>query len=220
MGAENRIYIMDTRLLEDPDIFGCRYDGMPPERKRRIEGCRLLKDRRLSLGAGILLSVGLARAGASDADVAYGEGGKPFLPGGEAFFSLSHSGDMAVCAVSCAPVGVDVEAVRHFRDDLAAFVFHQGEIEAVRADGNDPDGRFTALWTVKESVMKYDGSGLRLTPKRIRVRTWDPLRVEVGGILREDLIFTGYALPGYRMTVCSAAGPFPEDPEQVDPGAL
>ena len=81
--------------------------------------------------------------------------------------------------------------------------------------GEFPDQEFTALWTIKESLMKYCGSGLRLTPKMIRVLSRDPVRVEVKGAPREGICFTEYAFPGYRMTVCSETGPFPE-PEWID----
>ena len=215
MNGADRIYMTDTRLLEDADVFRRRYADMPAERKKKIDACLLDRDRRLSLGAGILLRRALADAGARDAVILHGEDGKPFVPGG-IHFNLSHSGDLAACAVSRAPVGLNLEALRHFGKDLAGFVFHESEIALARTRAEDPDAAFTALWTVKESVMKHSGSGLRLTPKRIRILSLDPVRVEADGTLREELRFTEFALPGYRMTVCSETGPFP-DPEWIDP---
>ncbi len=212
-----RVYALDVRLLEDEAVFRSLYAGMPRERRERIGAARTPEGARLSLGAGFLLRRALADAGIPEAETAYGENGKPFLPGGGLCFNLSHSGSVAACAVSRAPVGLDVEAVRHFSDGLAAFVFHRSEIEAVRALPGDPDEAFTALWTVKESVMKQDGAGLRLPPKRIRALSFDPVRVEVDGSPREELRFTEYRFPGYRMTVCSRAEPFPDSPEWVSP---
>lgn len=76
--------------------------------------------------------------------------GKPFFaPETGVWFSLSHSGGAALCALSDeGSVGVDVELVRPRRPGLLAYV-SGGE----RVEGEDW-AEFCRLWTLKESWCK------------------------------------------------------------------
>lgn len=77
--------------------------------------------------------------------------GKPFFPGmPDRCFSLSHSGGIALCALSEGPVGVDVELVRPRRPGLIARCLSPEEL--ARFDGSWED--FYRLWTLKESWCK------------------------------------------------------------------
>ncbi len=80
--------------------------------------------------------------------------GKPFFPGLDGrWFSLSHSGGLALCALSDGgPVGVDVELVRPRRPKLPAYVLSPGELAPF--DGSW--GEFYRLWTLKESWCKRE----------------------------------------------------------------
>ena len=91
--------------------------------------------------------------------------GKPLFSGLEdRWFSLSHSGGIALCALSERPVGVDVEIVRPRRAGLPRRLLSQGEL--ARFDGSWED--FYRIWTLKESWCKRDD--LPLYPPR-RVET-------------------------------------------------
>ena len=218
---ENRLYLMDARALEDPERFLAHYREMPPWRREKIDALRAEKAKRLSLAAGILLKNALERAGAGDAELSFGENGKPYLPGGGAEFNLSHSGNLAVCAVSGRPVGVDVEAYRHFDEKLLRHIFEERELSKLRerAAPEDEDRAFTALWTIKESFMKYLGTGLLLPPREIRIG------LAPGGALRaacgrypdaaRDVYFTQYALEGHAISVCSPCRAFAAEMEWI-----
>ena len=108
--------------------------------------------------------------GVEASSLVFGEGaqGKPFLDapahGRSLRFSLSHSGDLALVAVSLGrEVGVDVERVRP-RADLAAFVaryFSPRERQALaRISSDDRLRAFYEIWTLKEAYLKACGDGL------------------------------------------------------------
>ena len=84
------------------------------------------------------------------------DGGKPYLvsePG--VHFSLSHSGDWAVCAVSDHPVGVDIEKCEQGRRDIASRFFHREEVRYLNTLlPSMRDKAFYQLWTLKESFVK------------------------------------------------------------------
>ena len=71
------------------------------------------------------------------------DSGKPLTEG--AFFSISHSGDMVLCAVSERPVGVDVERLRPVPARLAD-----------RFGTQEPE-EFFRLWTRMEARVKCFG---------------------------------------------------------------
>jgi 4'-phosphopantetheinyl transferase len=101
--------------------------------------------------------------------------GKPKLTGPESAiaFNVSHSHGMALFALSgrC-EVGVDLERVRPFSDEmgLAERFFTQREAAALRAQ--DARGRletFFRLWTRKEAYLKAHGLGLSFGLERVEV---------------------------------------------------
>lgn len=73
-----------------------------------------------SVGAGTLWQRVMARHGIkADAPVDILPAGKPMLRDSGLFFSLSHSGPWALCAVSDSPVGADVQEPRPARISIA-----------------------------------------------------------------------------------------------------
>ncbi len=97
----------------------------------------------------------------------YGSHGKPILSGtdeGSPHFNLTHSGDLAVIAVTgLGPVGVDVEVCRPINDfrGLAARFFAAEEQALLESlDDTAALEAFFLCWTRKEAVLKALGTGL------------------------------------------------------------
>lgn len=128
------------------------------ESKRcEISLMRQADKRRLRIAADHLCRTAAAEAlGLSPAEVKFGknEHGKPITDGME--FNLSHSGDIAVCAVSDKPIGIDIEALREIRPDAAKRFASAEELEYI---GNDPR-RLFEIWTLKEAYFKCVGTGI------------------------------------------------------------
>jgi len=97
-------------------------------------------------------------------EIELGENGKPRLPGGELQFNLSHSGGLALVAISKdRPVGVDVERVEPARDFLALAkrALNEEDFAAVRAAAaGDRSAVFYAAWVRHEARLKCLGVGL------------------------------------------------------------
>ena len=90
--------------------------------------------------------------------------GKPYLEGAPLEFNLSHSGNVALVAVSWVrQVGVDVEQLRPLPDldSLAARVCNEGERTSIMGLAQaDRERAFFALWTRKEALAKASGEGI------------------------------------------------------------
>ena len=102
------VYIGSVLGLCDERRFRELYERVPEHRQKKIDKIRFEKDKRLCLGAWLLLEQALAARGIDRAslEVACAPGGKPYLTKHpEVFFSLSHSGEQVMCAVSTAEVG-------------------------------------------------------------------------------------------------------------------
>lgn len=126
-------------------------------KRREISLMRQADKRRLRIAADHLCRTAAAEAlGLSPAEVKFGknEHGKPITDGME--FNLSHSGDIAVCAVSDKPIGIDIEALREIRTDAAKRFASAEELEYI---GSDPR-RLFEIWTLKEAYFKCVGTGI------------------------------------------------------------
>ena len=151
----------DVRPLANPSLFARGMAALPwAERREQVMRFHFEKDRLLCLGAGLLLAHALRRAGARDLSLRRLPNGKPVpvnAPG--IHFNLSHSGTLAVCAVSDQSVGVDVEVIQRADPGVVAMCFQPSE-QAWLNRSDDPCRAFTRLWTRKESYLKLLGTGL------------------------------------------------------------
>lgn len=80
-------------------------------------------------------------------------------------FNLSHTGDLAVCAVTLAhEIGVDIEHLeRPVNLSIADRFFSHQEAEAIsRADASLKQPLFFRFWTLKEAYAKATGRGLAI----------------------------------------------------------
>ena len=84
----------------------------------------------------------------------YGEHGKPFIEGHpEIHFNLSHCREAVVCALSDHQVGIDVEAVRHYKESLARYTMNEEELRQIRIQREEAD-RQKALLQEKGSQLR------------------------------------------------------------------
>ena len=121
------------------------------------------EDRRLCLAAHLLLQRALHDEYGIDwvPDFTYGPNGKPALDGvPDVHFSISHCREAVVCAVADAAVGVDVESTSGYHPDLLARTMNDGEQREILSSPRS-DIAFIRLWTMKESLLKLTGEGMR-----------------------------------------------------------
>lgn len=90
------------------------------------------------------------------------ENGKPYIKDNPVFFSLSHSGDKAVIAVSSSPVGIDLELFKG-KTHLLVMSRFSGRENAEICGEKD----FLKHWTAREAFVKYSGGSLAEMWKRV-----------------------------------------------------
>ena len=184
-------------------------EGLSPYRREKLAGITAPKAYALSLGAERLLLAALKELGqpvAEPLDITCGDGGKPALKDGPAF-SLSHSGERVLCALSDRAVGADIQRLRPDHQALARRFFTAEEVAWLEAQ-QERELAFTLLWSLKESYVKLLGSGIaggHLDSFTVRVLPDGRARID-GGSVKLWYAVCG----GYVMAVCSHADAAPE----------
>lgn len=90
------------------------------------------------------------------------EMGKPYFKKYPLHFNISHSGEYLAIAISANPVGVDIQEPKQIKDGMFKKVVQPKEQSLI---GIDSQKDFLRLWTLKESFVKAEGKGLRISLK-------------------------------------------------------
>ena len=162
---------------------------VPSWRREKAERLRFAKDKKLSLGAWLLLMYAMKKEGLSCGEVAFTERGKPyFTDSALPRFCLSHAGSYALCAIADEEVGCDVQdavapsprlidRVCTEKEKALFLASPPGKLSAKPTDevpvppSSTASGRhlptkerqedlFASLWAKKESLVKLSGAGM------------------------------------------------------------
>jgi 4'-phosphopantetheinyl transferase len=131
--------------------------------------------------------------------MAVGKFGKPHFPEGKVFFSISHSGNMIICAASDqGEIGIDLEEIRPVDVREYEDCFSPVEWKNISLVKNS-DEKFFQEWTKKESLVKADGRGLQIDLK-------DVLIEDAYGVIRGESkkwYFCEIELKGFSCYLCT-----------------
>lgn len=201
------VYAVNTRPLLLPSLFDRAYAAASPERRAKVDRYRKEEAKRQSLGAEMLLRYALAEAGLKEFPerLKIGRYGKPYLPGGELYFNLSHSEQWVLCAVSDAEVGCDIEKIRPIKIRTARR-FAPEEYEDILACGGEETQteRFFRYWTLKESVMKATGFGMRLPLDKFCITLEPQLSLAQNADPRSFCLKEFDGIEEFRAALCAA----------------
>ena len=200
-----KIYQMDTKELEQPEIFRSCYEEVSKERRQKVDGFRMMKDKRLSL-AGILFNQGLKEYGLSrdTVQLAEGENGKPYLldyP--DIYFNISHSEQKVLVVFSDVEIGCDIEYLASMKDlGVAERFFCQSEYAyLLEQEKGEQAAAFYRLWTLKESFLKATGLGLKLSLDKFCIKIGEEIVVEQQ-VNNKNYCFEAWRDGEYQAAVC------------------
>jgi len=204
-----KIYYIDVRIFNKEEIFEKHLGNLSEERQSKVLRYRFDKDKKLSLGAGVLLDFGLRQFGLRERDVVFDQNayGKPIIPNG-INFNLSHSGLFALAAISDTPIGADIEVIeRHCLDPVQYLA--PGEQRYIYShDLAKQKEAFIRLWCLKESFSKATGLGLSLPLDAYEI-TIDGENITVAQDHdSNNYYFYEFTLPGHRAAICGIDSKF------------
>lgn len=111
-------------------------------------------------------------------------------------FSLSHSGEYALCGIGNNPVGIDIEGNRKINFRVSERFFSDKEKTWI---GKDED-RFFRMWTLKEAYAKLTGEGIAKVISSIEFTVEDVVKCNQYGGESENINIYEYNLQGYRIS--------------------
>jgi 4'-phosphopantetheinyl transferase len=166
-----KIYVFTTDNLSKKDkaFLYAKIHQLPPHFQKQILEYHNDELRLNKLCGKLLLQYGLTDSGSTETmkDITQNRFGKPMLK--NTFFSLSYSENLVLCAIyPDGPIGIDVEKIKpvDVKDFRKAFTDH--EWDSLKISGFSMEV-FYRYWSIKESVLKAEGSGLFISPERIEV---------------------------------------------------
>ena len=172
-GFAVRLYVAD--ISQSDGFYDVWYGRMPKERRIKADKYRVDVVRKRCITAYALLAYALCDgqkdgiipqgidSGSAEPAISEDDNGKPYLEGIPIYFNISHSGDMVAVAISPGEVGCDVECKSKNAMSIAEHFFSDSEVSFLRSieDESRQGLEFTRLWTMKESVVKCSGEGIR-----------------------------------------------------------
>lgn len=187
--------------LPDDFIDTCKC-FLPKWRLNKMMSYRHLFDRKLSAVAYLVLVYALKNEGYLKAlpEFDYHTNGKPFLANyPDIYFNISHSRKAVACILSDSEVGVDIEIVGEYDDELATAICNDEEYQWVTAssDLTQRARKFTELWTQKESIVKWRGTGIDCDPREINTGNFS-----YNQNIDFQLITDYYPVENFYLSVC------------------
>ncbi len=153
-----KIYSVNITDIEE-SLFGIWYDRMDSEKKASVMKMQSEQKRKLRIAADMLCRKGISEfCGIPENEIIIERSplGKPYAKGLPVHFSISHSGNYAVCSVSDTEIGIDIEKIRTVHPRAHEKFCTENEARYINGEENG----FFKLWTLKEAYFKCIGTGL------------------------------------------------------------
>ena len=202
------LYAASVAPLADAEHYAAAYAAVSPARREKTDRFRFEKDKRLCLGAELLLRHALRAGGVGEVPMVFDHGaqGKPYFKDSGVYFNISHSEEYVVCALAPCEVGCDVEQITPVDLKIARRFFFRSEYDDV-ASQETAEARsdlFFRYWTLKESFMKVTGLGMKLPLDAFEIVRGSEITVRQSVDEREYSFAEFDGLPGYHCALCAA----------------
>ena len=160
-----KIYICNISDVTQKE-FDLWFDDMSRERQNEISRIVSQAKRNSRIASDYLCKKAISEfCGISKDEITFKKNafGKPYAENLPVYFSISHSADVVVCAVSDKEIGIDIEKIKPFNIKAAEKFATKKEIEHITSANNG----FFEIWTLKEAYFKCIGTGLGADIKNV-----------------------------------------------------
>jgi len=194
----------------DQDKYERFKRSVSKDRQMKASQYRFIDDAKRCICAELLLLYSWFQKTGSSAKIEYeyNEFGKPRIKGVDNFsYNLSHSGDWVVIAYSDsqAEIGVDIEKICIEEEDMPINMFTRVERAHINsAVGKERVNRFIEMWALKESYVKYIGTGLSTDLNSFSILIEDEIKISRRDGIQESVKFEHCLFQtNYYLATCS-----------------
>lgn len=194
-----KVFYIDVSCFSNVSLFEAATSNLPLKRLEKIKKLKNHTDKHLCAGAWLALEEALKCFPVcnTDKEITQTKKGKPYFKNINAVhFSLSHSGSIALCAVSDKEVGADVQLITDFCEKICKKYFSKSEVKYIFASSTQEDKteRFFRIWSLKEAYVKMTGEGLSGFKKLSLLEDTN---------ISQDVSFAEFNIDGYKVSVCT-----------------
>ncbi|WP_118952125.1 4'-phosphopantetheinyl transferase family protein [Taibaiella helva] len=199
------VFYTETSSEVGPEVYTRLLQSFPEKISTKIQKYTGEKERRQRTAGKGLLRYALKKLGRYPAvsldDYGYTALHQPILINSDIQFSISHSGNLVLCALvegEGEKVGIDVERLKPVKLELMKFYF---DPDAWQEIVNAPDNTlaFYLHWTMREAAIK--ASGLSLEQMELSAITTEDNTI----LLRDELYYSRILSLRYDYVVCLAS---------------
>ncbi len=200
-----KVFYLDVGCFSNASLFEAAIELLPYHRKAKIRNIKNSSGKFLCAGAWLLLEKALKSFPSYGGDGVFNKTskGKPFFQNYESLhFSLSHSGNIALCAVSDKKIGADIQLMGDFSDGICKKYFFKNETDYVLSASSldEKTERFFRIWTLKEAFSKMTGDGLSGF-KKFSIRPGNEVIAE--GENLPEAFFKEFSIDDYKIAICT-----------------
>ena len=142
--------------------------------------------------------------------------GKPYIEGHPIHFNISHAGDFVVCAFSEQAVGIDIEQIKEIELEIGRRFFCPSEYADLLAQKTtDQLDYFFTLWTLKESYMKWLGTGMSIPLDSFCFKITNAGISCLDDYRAVTSFFKQFPIEGYKLSICSMIDDFPDQIKEL-----
>lgn len=192
----NQLYFMEIDPVIDDNVLNEMILDVSDEKKARLLRYRYDIDRKIGIYSDVLLRCMIGMTPSVDykeINIKTSCTGKPYLASFPYYqFNISHTKNAVAAVLSEEPVGIDIEKIRDVDISIADKVFSDNELTWMHNKTEDKNLRFFNVWTKKEALVKYVGTGL----------TNDLKLLDVTGSFSHEK-FSTFMVDGYVISICS-----------------
>lgn len=184
------------------------------ERRVKAERYHNLDDSKRCICADLLLRYGLYQkiGQVGDIDITFNEFGKPFIKNIIDFkYNITHSGKWVAIVYGNTDAGIDVERIQQGREEIADFCFSEEEKLFIynKADKDEQIKQFTKLWTMKESYIKFLGTGFSTNLDSFSINSLEGVITSNDGEVKKDIRVRSFQFDtDYYLSICSMEDEF------------
>jgi 4'-phosphopantetheinyl transferase len=156
------IFFDKFNIISD-EKYKLLYSFLPQTRKQKVDKTKDENSKKIQIVEYFLLKKYLGFCTVKD--FSYNQFGKPYILG-EKNFSISHTKNALVIAISENEIGIDIQKISKINDKIIQKTCKASE-QKILQNSKNKDEQFAILWTMKESYVKLFGKSIFLDTKNI-----------------------------------------------------